>query len=192
MFNELSIDEEEIVLSMPLVKHVQTINAHTSDVNSLSFNKLFLASGSGDKLIRLWNLEGDHVTETSYSPLQGHAYSVHCVTLAPNQRWLASSSIDGRVILWDCKTGEKLAVFEHKTKGIIRVCRFSSHSKWIASGSSDNTVCLLDVATKQIIRFVKTYTLLHIGLGSNRIRIEVKLLEFIYLTLVALELSNFK
>lgn len=39
--------------------------------------------------------------EKSYSPLDGHAYSVNHVEFSPCGRMLASCSLDGTVIIWN-------------------------------------------------------------------------------------------
>ena len=136
---------------MPLkASLLHTINAHMTDVNAVAFSDNSLASCSGDKTCRLWSL--DDFSELPSSPLCGHKYSIHCCVFSPSGHVLASCSTDGRVILWDCKTGDKVSVFEHKSKSSIRVCRFSKDSCYLVTGSDDETVCLWDIATRKLIR----------------------------------------
>ena len=67
-------DDADIILRMSLINHLHTIAVHSSDINSLAFNNELLASGSGDKTVRLWNLDEDFI-ERPFSPLnQGHTY----------------------------------------------------------------------------------------------------------------------
>ncbi|XP_077993545.1 WD repeat, SAM and U-box domain-containing protein 1-like isoform X2 [Glandiceps talaboti] len=133
---------------MATLTHV--VSAHTSDVNWCAFSTKYLATCSGDKTIRLWNI--DDFTEVSHSPLRGHSYYVHCVCFSPFETLLASCSTDGKIIVWNPKTGDKQAVFEHKSKAIVRVCLFSPDSKYLASGGTDNKVYLWQMSSKQCVR----------------------------------------
>ena len=61
-----------------------------------------------DKLVRIWSilpgeLEDEDISfsEKSFSPLDGHKYSVHHVEFSPCGTMLASSSLDGTTIIWD-------------------------------------------------------------------------------------------
>ncbi len=129
-----------------------TICAHSSDVNGVAFTANYLATCSGDKTVRMWML--DDYSEHATSPLCGHTYSVNCCIFSPNGSMLASCSTDGKLILWDSKSGDKLAVLQHKSKGSIRVCRFSSDSTLMATGSDDELMCLWNLSTRKIIRSV--------------------------------------
>lgn len=127
-----------------------TISSHTSDVNGVCFSKdKKLATCSGDKTVRLWNT--DDYSELPCSPLCGHAYYVHCCTFSPFGTLLASCSTDGKVILWDTKTGKKKTVFQHESKSPIRICRFSPNSQLLLSGGDDNNMCLWDISTEKLL-----------------------------------------
>jgi WD40 repeat protein len=55
-----------------------------------------LASGSEDKMVRLWRVSDGALLCT----LAGHAAGVTSVAFSPNGRLLASGSEDGTVRLW--------------------------------------------------------------------------------------------
>ncbi|XP_006818917.1 WD repeat, SAM and U-box domain-containing protein 1-like, partial [Saccoglossus kowalevskii] len=129
---------------------VHTIDVHKSDVNWCSFSTKYLATCSGDKTVRLWNI--DDFSEVSCSPLNGHEYYVHCCCFSPFGTLLASCSTDGKIIIWDPKTGDKQSVLSHKSKAIIRVCVFSPNSQFLVSGGADNMLCLWDVSTRKCVR----------------------------------------
>ncbi|KAK6182045.1 hypothetical protein SNE40_009811 [Patella caerulea] len=131
---------------------LQTLSGHSSDVTSLSFGEKELVTCSGDKTVRLWNI--DDFSETPCSPLLSHTYVVNCCVFDKTGTVFASCSTDGKLIIWDSKTGEQKAVFEHPSKCAIRVCRFSPNATTVASGGDDNALCLWDVAKKKLIRCV--------------------------------------
>lgn len=129
---------------------IHTISTHSSDVTCLSFTQGKLASTSSDKTVRLWSTED--FSELPCSPLLGHTYNIHYCTFSPFGTILATCSTDGKLILWDVKTGDITAVFQHPSKGSLRVCCFSPDASRIVSGSDDDTICMWEVATKKLVR----------------------------------------
>src|SRR5262249_13659745 len=72
---------------------------HQSDVGALAFSHdgKFLATGSGDKTIRLWDIaKGKEILR-----LTGHEAWVKCLAFSPSDRRLASGSADTTVLVWD-------------------------------------------------------------------------------------------
>jgi WD40 repeat protein len=67
-------------------------------VNSvaLSPDGRYLASGSDDNTVKLWNLESNDETAT----LKEHSHYVFCVTFSSDGKSLASGSGDKTVKLW--------------------------------------------------------------------------------------------
>lgn len=130
-----------------------TLASHGNDVNSCAFSPTMLATGSGDKAIRLWNLPD--FEELSFSPLLGHSYYVNCCVFSIFGTMLASCSTDGKIILWDTKNGDSLKVWHHPSKSIVKVCSFSPDSQQLVTGATDHAICVFSTVTKQLIRVIE-------------------------------------
>ena len=127
-----------------------TIGSHFGDVNWLDFSSSILATCSGDKSVRLWNI-GDF-SELPSSPLLGHSYAIHNCVFSPDGGTLATCSTDGKLIIWDPVSGSKLFTIQHPSNGSIRTLRFSNDGSRLVTGSDDETMFVWDVATMQPIR----------------------------------------
>lgn len=77
---------------------VNTLSAHGSSVTCVKFNQsgTFLVSGSLDKTIKIWDLQGNCL-----KTLAEHYRYVNCVSLNSDSSLLASGSNDRTVIVWD-------------------------------------------------------------------------------------------
>ncbi|XP_014677640.1 PREDICTED: WD repeat, SAM and U-box domain-containing protein 1-like [Priapulus caudatus] len=129
---------------------IATITVHMGDVNGVAFSGDKLATGSGDKKVRLFSM--DTWKERAISPLQGHTYYVNCVAFSPFGAQLASCSTDGKCILWDPRSGTKIAILEHPSKNGLRVCTFSPNGATLATAGDDETIALWDTSTRTITR----------------------------------------
>ncbi|MDB9356222.1 protein kinase, partial [Nodularia spumigena CS-587/03] len=71
-------------------KDISTLTGHSDSVNSLAFSRdgQFLASGSDDKTIKLWNV----LTGKDISTLTGHNYSIRSIAFSSDGKILASGS----------------------------------------------------------------------------------------------------
>ncbi|OMJ23988.1 WD repeat-containing protein 26 [Smittium culicis] len=76
-----------------------SLNDHSDEVWYVSFsnNGDFLASGSKDKKIIIWET-------TNYTPLHilsGHEDAISCLSWSPNDKFLVSSGNDMKLRIWD-------------------------------------------------------------------------------------------
>ncbi|XP_042899841.1 WD repeat, SAM and U-box domain-containing protein 1 [Parasteatoda tepidariorum] len=143
---------------MLAIEKSQTLEGHASDVVSCDFYKDYLATGSGDKTVKVWFRESK-VTfkEAEFSPLLKHTYGVNCVRFSPVGFLLASSSTDGKTILWSVQDGSYLGEMQHPSGSPIRICSFSPNSSILATGGDDEKVILWDITTKSIIRILEEH-----------------------------------
>jgi len=118
---------------------VHVLQGHTSWVMSVAFapDGSTLASGSWDKMVRLW----DAKTGAQVRVMRGHTEGVRSVAFAPDGSTLASGSLDKTVRLWNTMTGALVRVLQGHTDSVISVA-FALDGSTLASGSYDNTVRL--------------------------------------------------
>ncbi|KAG9123735.1 hypothetical protein FRC07_014123, partial [Ceratobasidium sp. 392] len=101
-------------------------------------NMLLVTSG-----MNLWNRECLQVVQ-----MQEH---IHCISISPDGRHVASGSSDKTVRIWNAHTGaELLQPLRGHSHGVASVA-FSSDSRRIVSGSRDKTVRIWDAHTGALL-----------------------------------------
>jgi WD40 repeat protein len=74
------------------------LRGHNNYVTSVAFSPdgEYLATGSYDKTIKLWNVKSQSETAT----LHGHSQEVNSVAFSPDGKYLASGGNDKIIKLW--------------------------------------------------------------------------------------------
>ena len=95
------------------------LRGHTEAVTAVAFSadERFLASGSTDRTVKLWDI----ATGKEIFTLHGHAKSVTCLVFSPDSKRLVSGSADSRVTVWDTATGNELRSLEKHTEPVTAV-----------------------------------------------------------------------
>ncbi|KAK9859401.1 hypothetical protein MYU51_013337 [Penicillium brevicompactum] len=128
--------------STQLSAELQILEDHGS-VHSvaISFDGDYLASGSGDETIKIWDL----LTGTLNLCLEGHSGRVHSVAFSSNE-YLASGSSDNTVRVWIADTGSLHLTLKGHSDWVNSVA-FSPDGQLLASGSDDETIKLWNAST---------------------------------------------
>ncbi|NES83307.1 MAG: protein kinase [Moorea sp. SIO2B7] len=118
-------------------KCICTLKGHLSSIHSLSFSPdgKYLASGSADQTIKIWNLKQAQVKHT----FSGHSSIVEAVIFSPDGKMLVSGSWDYTIRFWDLETEEEVNLIKEHY-GWIKCLVISRNGKIIASGSVDKTI----------------------------------------------------
>ena len=112
---------------------------HEDSVSSVAFapDGQTIVSGSKDKTIRLWDLQGNAIG----APFRGHERSVMSVAFAPDGQTIVSGSLDKTIRLWDLQGNAIGTPFQGHESTVISVA-FAPDGQTIVSGSADQTIRL--------------------------------------------------
>ena len=131
---------------------VQT--GHSGTVNSLALSSdgQWLASGSTDISVKLWEV----ATGQEWRTLRGHTQAVNAVAFSRDDKTLASGGNDKTVRLWDVATGRLLRAIEAHD-GFVMGVAFSPDRQTLASCGADKTIKLWDYATGRLAHTLTGY-----------------------------------
>lgn len=119
---------------------------HFAAVTALDFSPdgHFLASGSSDKSLVIWDLSKTKMPQR----FMGHTGTVVSVSFSPDSSYVASGSPDKTVRLWLMGKADAVCVLRGHEDAVSSVC-FSPDGKSIVSGSDDGTVRIWDIRAEQ-------------------------------------------
>lgn len=125
-----------------------TLSGHGDTVWAVSVipNGQGLVSGSFDKTLKLWSLEGE-----LQKVFLGHTDAVRSVATSADGQTMVSGSSDKTIKVWDLQTGNLLETLTGHSGPVWSVA-ISPDGQTLASGSYDGTIKIWDLPTGQLIR----------------------------------------
>lgn len=125
-------------------EHVWRVSSSSSEGISFSPDGRWLAAGSVDRMVQLWN----PATGVVHS-LSGHSAPVNDVEISADGRLLVSGSYDHTVRAWQLDENGNASNprLLGKHDGSVLDVAISPDGKWVASGGKDNLIRLWNVAT---------------------------------------------
>jgi WD40 repeat protein len=134
---------------------VHTLRGHQAWVRSvaLSPDGTLLASGSGDKTVKLWSVARGQLLHT----LTGHSTWGRGVAISPDQRLVVSVSNDKTIRLWHSQTGAHQQTLTGHSDW-IRSATFLPLDNILATAGQDKIIHLWDLKRCTILRTLKGHT----------------------------------
>ncbi|PFH52231.1 hypothetical protein AMATHDRAFT_74295 [Amanita thiersii Skay4041] len=128
------------------LKLIGTCKGHKRGIWTVRFSRTerVLATGSGDKSIKLWNIDDFTCVKT----FEGHTNSVLRVDFVNMGMQLVSSASDGLVKLWNIREEECMTTLDnHEDK--VWALTVSSNERTIVSGAADSVVTFWEDCTEE-------------------------------------------
>ena len=131
---------------MPNLTPVCVLRGHKRGVWSIAFSPVdqAIASASGDKTIKLWNIKDGSCLRT----FEGHVASVLKVAFLSAGTQLLSAGADGLIKLWNVRTAECIATFDAHEDKIWALALENSDGNVAASGGSDGSIVIWKDSTE--------------------------------------------
>ncbi|KAG0072281.1 U3 small nucleolar RNA-associated protein 13 [Linnemannia elongata] len=132
-----------------------TIQAHEKDINTIDIapNDKVFATGSQDKLAKIWNLQEGTLIGTC----KGHKRGVWSVKFSPVDQCLATSSGDRTIKIWSLNDFSCLRTFEGHTNSILKIDFMTSGLQLVSCGS-DGLVKLWTIRTNECVTTLDNHT----------------------------------
>jgi WD40 repeat protein len=98
-----------------------------------------------EAVVELWNLRGEHLAR-----LAGHQNMIRALMFSPDDRQLASGSLDQTFRLWDLASSRELA--QLTSPGVPNGVEFDGTGTRMVTVTSDRVARLWDTTTQQLVR----------------------------------------
>jgi len=139
----------------PLAVLERDFSAHKGYIRSVAVSNdaKWMASGSDDNTIKIWELD----TGKRQTTLEGHPTGVLSVAITPDGSRVLSGSFDKSVRVWDTASGRELAKLGGHTAAARSVVALSDNARAL-SGGFDKTLRLWDLASRSCLRVIRCGT----------------------------------
>lgn len=136
----------------PLSSPRLELRGRYGDVLALAFGPTgeWLAAGTGDKTVRLWDVSKIEVLRT----MAGHTGEITSLAVSPDGKILASGSADKTIKLWEASTGNESRTLTGHTARVTSVA-FSPDGRSLASASEDETIRLWETSSGRQLQVFK-------------------------------------
>ncbi|GAU75618.1 cytochrome D1 domain-containing protein [Fusibacter sp. 3D3] len=99
----------------------------------------------------------DNVNDEIKHELIGHTAYVNRIVISPNKKYIATSSYDDSVIIWDMSSGALLEQLQKRSRNILDL-NISPNSKKMVISFEDGAVEVWDIESRNIVKVLKSHT----------------------------------
>ncbi|MEW6306148.1 MAG: c-type cytochrome domain-containing protein [Verrucomicrobiota bacterium] len=119
-------------------KAIASWQAHNDTIFDLSLSKdgKLLSTASGDKLVKVWELD----SRKELARLEGHTSAIYAVAFNGEGTQLVSGGPDKEIKVWDVKTREKVATLGDNPKAGITALAWTPDSKNVFAANESGVV----------------------------------------------------
>ncbi|KAJ2159027.1 hypothetical protein GGF46_003319 [Coemansia sp. RSA 552] len=139
---------------------------HAVAINSVHLHGDMLVSASGDRTVRVWDLE----RRACMHVLDEHARGVACLDF--DGRFVASGSSDCAIRVWDAATGACVRTIPNAHSDLVRTIMFDRGLDVLVSGSYDEKLKVWQFSTGRLIHCIRnahTSRVFKLALDKTRI-----------------------
>lgn len=139
----------------PLAVLERRLEGHENWVHSVAVSPdgTWMASGSSDGMVRIWDLE----TGACLATLEGHTDEVNSVAITPDGKRIVSGSDDNKIRVWDAADGIPVASWQASKHVVTSVVAMADGRRVISSGE-DSVLKIWDVATQKCLATFKGHS----------------------------------
>ena len=140
--------------------HIMPVSA-----TAFSLNGKYIASGSVDNTIKIWNLK----TGKEIRSYNAHVGKIKSLEFSSDGSQLLSSSVDNSAIIFDVVTGKIIQTFKIKKEVLVKAV-FSINQKYVLGSDNRNKLYVWNIKTGKLIKvFEKSF---HSDLNKNSISVD--------------------
>src|SRR5690606_10853521 len=133
------------------------VGGHKENIKCIEFlgeDGTFLASGSSDNTIKIWDSQNGKVLHT----LTGHTSRIWDLSSTANGKFLASASGDSTVKIWNLEGTPKCIKTISDRDGDVYCVGFHQGQEHVIAGGYDKSVRLYDINTGALTRCFQGHT----------------------------------
>ncbi|GJP34273.1 hypothetical protein CLOM_g18720 [Closterium sp. NIES-68] len=164
---QLAVTKDGVKRTSSLLAPIMLLTGHAAGVFTMKFSPdgEVIASGSQDKEIFLWRIEGEC---DNYMVLKGHKNVVLELHWAADGHSIVSASPDQTVRAWDVETGKQIKKMAEHSSFVNSCCPAPRGPPLIVSGSDDGTAKLWDMRVRGCIQtFPDKYQVTSVAFSYN-------------------------
>ena len=145
----------------PVTRCSSEMSGHAEAVLAVQFSPegQYLASGSGDTTVRLWDI----TTQSPKFTLEGHKDHILVIAWAPNCQRIASGCKRGEIRLWNPSTGKQIGKDMKGHKSFItgiswEPLHMNGEARKFVSSSKDTNLIIWDAITQNKLITLSNHT----------------------------------